>query len=60
MAVSVCAKCGGFDFEAVERQPAGLERTLLFVQCAFCGVVVGVVEPARPVAPAPAPPGQSR
>ncbi len=44
MALSTCAKCGGFDFEVVSKRPAGSAVELRFVQCAYCGLVVGVLE----------------
>lgn len=44
MAVSVCTKCDGTAFEAVELAIEGVDRVLLAVQCAGCGGVLGVVE----------------
>lgn len=46
MALSTCAKCGGFDFEVVSKRPSGSTVELRFVQCAYCGLVVGVIESA--------------
>jgi hypothetical protein len=45
MAVSTCAKCGGNDFEIVTSETVrNAVFKVRFVQCAFCGVVVGVQE----------------
>jgi hypothetical protein len=44
MAKSSCVKCGGQSFECREVQPEGLKYVLMFVQCADCGGVVGVME----------------
>lgn len=42
MARSTCTKCGSSSFEGVESAPKGLGVSVLFVQCAQCGGVVGV------------------
>lgn len=52
MALSTCAKCGGFDFEVVRKRPVGSAVELRFVQCAYCGLVVGVLESAATETPA--------
>ena len=44
MAQSTCIKCGGHRFEMVERAPSGSRFKMYFIQCAGCGVVVGVTE----------------
>jgi len=42
MAVSICPKCGSGSFEVIEHSPLHSKFTLLFVQCLYCGAVVGV------------------
>jgi len=44
MAVSKCLGCGHQGFELIENQPANSKWKYLFVQCASCGGVVGVVD----------------
>jgi hypothetical protein len=44
MATSTCVKCGNTRFELVEKNPAGSERPLAFIQCSQCGGVVGVLD----------------
>jgi hypothetical protein len=44
MATSSCPKCGSTSFETATVEPSGSAFKLVFVQCAVCGGVVGVVE----------------
>jgi hypothetical protein len=44
MATSTCVKCGGSQFETKEATPKGSSFKLVFVQCAGCGGVVGVMD----------------
>ena len=45
MAQSRCIKCGGSQFEVVHANNLeGTTRAVLFVQCADCGAVVGVLD----------------
>ncbi|CAH1053998.1 hypothetical protein [Paenibacillus pseudetheri] len=44
MAQSKCLGCGGTRFEMVENSPTGSQYKLMFVQCASCGGVVGVMD----------------
>ena len=44
MAKSSCPKCQGGNFEVQQVKPATSKFTLLFVQCASCGAVVGALE----------------
>jgi Zn ribbon nucleic-acid-binding protein len=44
MAWSTCPKCNSHNFEVVEKSQAGLKHNLKFVQCVFCGAVVGVFD----------------
>ena len=44
MANSACIRCQNQTFEARETTVDGLDRKLLFVQCASCGTPVGTVE----------------
>ena len=44
MARSTCMKCGGVEFEMVENEPRDSNWKYMFVQCAACGGVVGVVD----------------
>lgn len=44
MATSKCGSCGSPSFEVKEHTPNHSTFRLLFVQCAKCGVVVGVNE----------------
>jgi hypothetical protein len=39
-----CVKCGQLMFEIVEATPARSNFKLMFVQCAMCGAVVGVMD----------------
>ena len=41
---SRCLKCDHDKFEIVENTPANSEATILFVQCASCKAVVGVMD----------------
>lgn len=42
--MSACPKCENYAFELEENTPAGSRYRLLFVQCAACGTVVGVLD----------------
>lgn len=45
MAQSNCLKCGGHNFEMVHANNLeGSKRSVLFVQCAECGAVIGVLD----------------
>jgi hypothetical protein len=44
MAMSKCLGCQGKMFEAVVKEPRGSNYKMIFVQCASCGGVVGVVD----------------
>jgi NAD-dependent SIR2 family protein deacetylase len=44
MATSTCVKCGGTKFENKEVSPDQSKFKLIFVQCAQCGGVVGVMD----------------
>jgi len=44
MATSSCPKCAGHIFEAKPAEPKNSNYQLMFVQCASCGAVVGVLE----------------
>ena len=45
MAKSNCLKCGGQSFEMVHANNLeGSKRSVLFVQCAECGAVIGVLD----------------
>jgi hypothetical protein len=46
MATSTCPKagCGSHRFEMVENTPSGSAYKLMFIQCASCGTVVGVMD----------------
>ena len=44
MATSKCAKCEKTSFEIKEVMPNGANHSVCFVQCANCGVVIGVRE----------------
>ena len=46
MAVSTCIKCSGHSFELALFTPLGDIRKLTIVQCAACGTLVGVMDPA--------------
>jgi hypothetical protein len=46
MAISTCAKCSGHNFELALFTPIGDSRKLTLVQCAACGMAVGVLDPA--------------
>ncbi|ATW24554.1 hypothetical protein [Candidatus Formimonas warabiya] len=41
---STCPRCGRHDFEVVVNEPKNLAAKLLFVQCSFCGAVIGVTD----------------
>lgn len=43
MATSVCSVCKSPTFEMVEATPTRSHFTILFVQCANCGAVVGTM-----------------
>ena len=45
MAKPTCPKCGNHKLEVTDHEPANLIRRIQFVQCASCGVVVGVLDP---------------
>ncbi|GAB6171946.1 hypothetical protein JCM15765_14240 [Paradesulfitobacterium aromaticivorans] len=45
MAESMCARCGSTKFEMVHADKVeGATRSVLFVQCAECGAVSGVLD----------------
>lgn len=44
MAYSKCGSCNGTSFEMVEASPRGSRFKLSFIQCASCGVVIGVMD----------------
>ncbi len=44
LATSKCAQCKSTTFEVVITEPAKSNFKLLFVQCAACGSVVGVLD----------------
>lgn len=44
MAESNCPRCGERRFEMVHAQIEGTSRSVLFVQCAECGAVVGALD----------------
>lgn len=44
MAASSCPKCDSHTFETTVETPTGSHYKLLFVQCAMCGAVVGVMD----------------
>lgn len=44
MALSTCSECKSTIFEVKENTPATSNYKLLFVQCASCGTVVGVMD----------------
>lgn len=44
MTDSKCGKCGNLSFKVVLTQPSDPLRGLAVVQCAVCGVPIGVVE----------------
>ncbi|MDD2422264.1 MAG: hypothetical protein PHC60_08740 [Heliobacteriaceae bacterium] len=48
MAWSTCAKCGKSNFEMVEATPRNSAFKLLYVQCAICGAVAGVMDYVNP------------
>jgi uncharacterized Zn finger protein len=41
---SKCPKCDGKNFEMVEETPKGSAFRLMFIRCAECGAVVGVMD----------------
>ncbi len=44
MAASTCPRCWGTSFEMVQHTPRNSGFTLMFVQCAHCGAVVGTMD----------------
>lgn len=44
MPESICIKCGNTAFELVESKPVGTDFKFLFLQCARCGGVAGVLD----------------
>ncbi|MHB8063851.1 MAG: hypothetical protein ACYDG2_14675 [Ruminiclostridium sp.] len=44
MAWSTCPKCNSHNFEVVEKSPSVSNFKLMFVQCLYCGAVVGVMD----------------
>lgn len=44
MAMSTCGKCGSHRFEIALVEPAQARFKMYFIQCASCGVPVGVAE----------------
>ncbi len=44
MATSRCPKCNSHEFETVVNTPRGAKFKFLFVQCADCGSVLGVLD----------------
>lgn len=44
MSQSSCLRCGKHVFELVEQEPLRSKYKYLFVQCAGCGGVVGVLD----------------
>jgi predicted nucleic-acid-binding Zn-ribbon protein len=44
MATSKCPKCESTRFEMQEGAPTGSQYKVMFIQCAFCGTVVGVTD----------------
>ena len=46
MAVSTCMHCGGHSFEVALFTPLGQSYKLSLIQCANCGVPVGVLDPS--------------
>jgi len=44
MATSSCPKCGGHSFEMKNAVLTNSTCKLMFVQCAHCGTVIGVVD----------------
>ena len=42
MSQSKCAKCGHPTFEMVENTPERSQFSVMFIQCAQCGKVIGV------------------
>ena len=45
VAQSKCATCGSGRFEAVHAQNLeGTKRAIIFIQCAECGAVIGVLD----------------
>lgn len=44
MAKSSCVKCGSQSFECKEARPEDSKYVLMFIQCANCGGVIGVME----------------
>lgn len=44
MAVSTCSICKGHRFEMVIKHIEGARLPVTFIQCAFCGTVVGAIK----------------
>ncbi len=44
MALSKCGSCGKSSFQVVEKEPAGFNFKIMFVQCTLCGVPTGTME----------------
>lgn len=44
MATPRCSKCNGHEFETSVNTPKGSKFRFLFVQCADCGAVLGVLD----------------
>lgn len=44
MAESTCPRCGDHTFEMVEGAPLASQLKVMFMQCATCGAVVGVLD----------------
>jgi len=44
MALSTCPKCNNRIFATQEYSPIGSAYKLIFIQCASCGTVVGVLD----------------
>ena len=42
--MSKCPRCDSTSFEMVEHTPSGSSFKLMFIQCAFCKSVVGVMD----------------
>jgi hypothetical protein len=46
MAATTCVKCGSHGFKIASLAPVGQSYKLTLVQCASCGVPIGVLDPA--------------
>lgn len=44
MAEPICPRCGEHAFELVEGAPLNSQLRVMFMQCAACGAVVGVMD----------------